>query len=376
MGSTSRWRRDCRWWELGGANSLMKARYLAVWKLHGANTLAAGTSNLELARLSNPTLVAVVTPDPEPFFLQIDQSAVIASRLLNGLIGVFAPNQGGTFEEWLARELGNVQASRANQKGVFIVFDGETNVSAPNFRMRKDTETLAVCFDAIDKSEVRELFRPAIQIVTAILGLSLPTNADRQIERIGEVIYLVEPDTEKPIYTYTFEISAPRLSIASALTEAVVSDAARRISKITDDKAFARPASLLITSLNRATDALQAFISAWSALEIFVNANFKATYEARWFDIMENGAPLAAKPVFERFKDVMSDKYRLADKFLIIASVLDASGAATDAGKFRQLKSVRDSVSHALEIPAHLPTEAVQGLLLKYMLLHIDRPAA
>lgn len=71
----------------------MKARYVAVWKLHDANTWAANISNLELARLRNPTLVAIVTADPEPFFLHIDQSAVIGSRLWKGLIGVFAPDQ-------------------------------------------------------------------------------------------------------------------------------------------------------------------------------------------------------------------------------------------------------------------------------------------
>ena len=118
------------------------------------------------------------------------------------------------------------------------------------------------------------------------------------------------------------------------------------------------------------------FISAWSALEIFVNANFKATYEARWFDIMENGAPLAAKPVFERFKDVIGRRSGLADKFLIIASVLDASGAATDTGNVRQLKSVRDSVTHLFGNYHICQRRQIQGLLLKYMLLHIDRPAA
>jgi hypothetical protein len=330
-------------------------------------------------RLSNPTLVAILTDDPEPFFLHIDQSAV-ASGLLKGLLGVSAPGQGSKFEEWFAGELGNVKASRANQKGVYLVFHGETDLPAPNFGMRRDTEAFAVCFDAVDKSEVRELFRPAIQAVIAILSLSLPANADPQIERIGEVIYLVEPNSEKPIYTYTAEFGVARLSIASPLPEAIISDAAKRISKIVDkkiigDKTLARPVSLLITSLNRATDALQAFIAAWSALEIFVNASFKATYETQWFDIMKGGAPVAAKAVFERFKDVMSDKYRLSDKFLIIASVLDASAAATDDCEFRQLKSVRDGVSHALETPAHLPTEAVQRLLAKYMLLHIDRLA-
>ena len=114
------------------------------------------------------------------------------------------------------------------------------------------------------------------------------------------------------------------------------------------------------------------FIAAWLALEIFVNASFKATYESRWFDIMENGAPAAAKPVFERLRDVMRDKYRLADKFLVIASVLDSDAAAMDIDEFRRLKGIRDSLLHALETPAHLPTESVQKLLLKYMTLHLD----
>src|SRR5713101_23199 len=52
----------------------------------------------------------------------------------------------------------------------------------------------------------------------------------------------------------------------------------------------------------RATDELQGFIAAWSALEIFINGTFKATYEVRWFEIMEDGAPASAKPVFERLK--------------------------------------------------------------------------
>jgi hypothetical protein len=167
---------------------------------------------------------------------------------------------------------------------------------------------------------------------------------------------------------------AARVSIASPLTEEMVTEAGKRIPKLIAEKAMARPSSLLITSLNRDTDALQAFIAAWSSLEIFVNATFKATYEAQWFSIMENGAPGAAKPVFERLKEVMSDKYRIADKFLIVASVLDPDAAAKDGEEFRRLKKVRDDLLHALDTPTHLPTEAVQTLLLKYMRLHLDRP--
>ena len=88
---------------------------------------------------------------------------------------------------------------------------------------------------------------------------------------------------------------------------------------------------------------------------------------------MEDGAPTAAKPVFTRFKDVMSDKYRLADKFLVIASVLDSAAAADDCAEFMRLKQFRDGLLHALDNPASpLPTDAVQKLVLKYMKLHLS----
>lgn len=352
----------------------MKVQYVAVWKLHGVSKLAAGTPSLELVRLENPALVASVTGDPEPYFQHIDRAAAIGTQLLKGL---FAPEKNGTPEERLSAELENVKARRTKQteKGVFLVLEGASEIEQPDFKNRHDTEEFAACLDAVEKPAIRESFRPLVQAVLTALGLSLSANADRQIEKVGEVIYLVEPDNGKPVYTFSFRGGTARVSLASPLTEERVEDAGKRVLKVIADKTMARPASLLATSLNQATDALQAFIAAWSALEIFVNASFKATYESLWFDIMENGAPVSAKPVFERFKEVMGDKYKLNDKFLIGASVLDADTAARDAEEFRKLKRIRDDLLHGVETPAHLPTEAVQKLLVKYMTLHLDRSA-
>jgi hypothetical protein len=353
----------------------MKTNYLAVWKFYGADALAIDTTNLELARLNDPEIVAILTADPEPFFQHIDQSAVIASQLVKGLTGVFAPDQRGTFEERFAAKLENVRAGRAKQtaKGLFLVIKGETNVAAPNFTTRRDAATLAVCFDAVDKAEIRELFDPSIHAVLTALTLSIPPNADHQVERVGEVIYLLEPDGEKPIYSFSVQMAAPRLSIVSPLSDAAVSHATKWIPKLIDDKTLARPASLVVMSLDRTTDALQGFLAAWSALEIFVNATFKSTYESRWFDVMQNGASGAVKPVFNRVKDVMSDKYRLGDKFSIMAALLNMNAAETDADEFRKLKSIRDDLLHGLDTPAHLLTEAVQNLLFRYVSLHLDR---
>jgi hypothetical protein len=117
-------------------------------------------------------------------------------------------------------------------------------------------------------------------------------------------------------------------------------------------------------------------VAAWNAMEIFVNATFKSTYEVQWSQIIEKGASVSAKPVVERIAEVMKDKYRLADKFLIIASILDPVRAATDEKEFRRLKKVRDGLLHVLDMPTEpLPTEAAQSLLLKFMGLHLRAPS-
>ena len=349
----------------------MQVRYVAIWKLRGANTIESRAVSHTLAEISDPKIAARMTIDPDPHFLHIDRFAAIATGLLSGM---FARGSEGTLDERLAAKIEDIKARRARQSGsgVFLVFEGETDIPAPDFSNRRDTDAFAMCFDAADKAAIREQFRPFMQAVFTALALNLPENADRQIEKLGDVIYLIDAESGKPIYSFTVEFGDVRISVATSVTDDVAAEAARHALRIVGDRTLAKPASLLVTSLNRSNDSLQVFIAAWSALEIFVNATFKATYQTRWFAIMENGAPVSAKPVFERFKDVMRDKYRLADKFLIIASVLDADGADTDAAAFRGLKETRDSLFHALDTPANLPTEVIQKLLLKYMKLHLN----
>jgi hypothetical protein len=350
---------------------LMKICYMIVYKIHGTNRLTCEGESAKLLALDNPALTATLTENPEPHFLHIDKSSALATQLLKGL---FVPGNGGTLQERLAIEIEEVKSRRAKQteQGIFLIFDGEAEIPDPDFKSRRDTDEFAVCMDAISKPEIRESFGPSIQGVLTALALSLTPTADRSIEKIGDVIYLIDPDGGKPIYTFSFQGGFGRGSVASPLTADSIAEAAALAPSLLAQSTLARPTSLLIASLDRATSDLQAFIAAWSALEIFVNATFKSAYEARWFAIMADGAPEAAKPVFERFKCVMSDKYRLADKFLIIASVLDPDSASEDDKEFRRLNKLRNDLLHALDTPdAPLPKESIQKLLLKYMKRHL-----
>ena len=351
----------------------IKVRYISVWKLRGGSKLVTDKDSLLLARLDNPRIEAHVTVDPEQQFRYIDQSAAIGYLIVKAL---FAENKKGSIQERVDAEVEAIKTRRKDRigNGVFLVLEGETDIPATDFKNRHDASEFAACFDAVDKDKIRESFRPVVDALLIAVTLNLPLNADRLIEKAGEVIYLVDSITKAPVYSFIMKAGPVRLSVAAQLTEDLIENAAKLVPTITEDKSIARTVSLLIASLNRATDGLQAFIAAWTALEIFVNASFKATYEAEWFAIMKRGAPDAARPVFERFGDVMSDKYRLSDKFLIIASVLDDVGAPKDAIKFGELKEVRDKLLHALETPQNLPTDAVQSILVKYLKLHCTRP--
>jgi hypothetical protein len=181
----------------------MKVRYIAIYKLHGANRLSEETESVELLALPKPALTATLTTNPEPYFLHVDQSAALGAQLLKGL---FAPDKAGTLLERLAAEIEDVKARRASQTGtgVFLVMDGEADIPAPEFKARRDTSEFAICIDAIAKPEIRGAFRPSAQSVLTALGLSLPANADRRVDKIGDVVFLVDPDGGKPIYAFSF----------------------------------------------------------------------------------------------------------------------------------------------------------------------------
>lgn len=350
----------------------MKAHYVSVWKLRGVARLAPSADPLKLSSLDDPLVDAIITANPASYLFEIDRSAAIVSLLFRGL---FDPRGQGTTQERLAAELEKTRADRfeqGEQEGVFLVIEGETDIPAPAFETRRDTEEFAVCLDGFDKEMVYGRFRPFIKAVQTALGLSMRQEDDHRFERVGHVTKLVDPANGKPIYPFTLEGGSATISMSSSFSDEMALDVEYYTPKILADQSTTRAISLLMASLDRNADQFQAFVGAWSALEIFINATFKSAYEARWFGVLEQVAPISAKPVFDRLQDVMKDKYRIADKFLIIASVLDPTSAAVDVTIFKDIKRVRDSLLHALEIPKQLPTNDIQQFLLKYLRLHFD----
>jgi hypothetical protein len=135
------------------------------------------------------------------------------------------------------------------------------------------------------------------------------------------------------------------------------------VKPLIEDDQLEKIVRLLANSHQTKDRALQSFIEAWAALEIFVNASFKHRYEREWMAKLKTGAPPSAQPYFVRLAEIMKDRVRLNDKFVIIASLLNESGAEEDAATFARLKKLRDSFHTGEIVESNLTVETAQLLL-------------
>ena len=72
-----------------------------------------------------------------------------------------------------------------------------------------------------------------------------------------------------------------------------------------------------------------------------------------------------------RIKDVMKDKYRLTDKFVLIASFL-SNEIEEDIESFKSMKKLRDDIFHGKEFNEEtLPVEDARKLAAKYLKSHM-----
>lgn len=130
------------------------------------------------------------------------------------------------------------------------------------------------------------------------------------------------------------------------------------------------PFRLLTQSLETTQDNLRAFMSAWSALEILTNKVFHV-YEEKFIAGIVDDHNSHGVNNLERIKDAMKDKYRLTDKFSLVASFLSIE-ITEDIELFKSMKRVRDNISHGKEFDEEtLPVEDARKLASKYLKNHM-----
>ncbi|OYY75893.1 MAG: hypothetical protein B7Y43_17555 [Sphingomonas sp. 28-62-20] len=190
---------------------------------------------------------------------------------------------------------------------------------------------------------------------------------------LGIANMMIAKGSDRPVYIVTPEASMTITSKSSLLPDQAAEAVMLAHALDKAPKNLRHVPRLLAQSHESRLQSLSAFISAWAGLEILVGATFER-YEASWTAAIGSALPQSAQNVADRMRIVMKDKYRLADKFAIMASALDPAGANQDIAIFANLKETRDAFFHKLSSdPAQLPGETTRRLLRKYLSLHLQQ---
>lgn len=344
----------------------MDYRYYYVARIIGGFSIPQDVNEAELA--SQGSMHAFLCKDVDTRLADLDRSNAIATMILNGLFGQQASKD---YNANLVAEIAAIRESRKEQVGnsvlLLVEFAGEIDVSIHD-PMREQDDYL-VCFDAVDKSTVRDKHQHDVDAVK--FAVAAQSDSFCKFHTIVDGLYLLNTDRKK-VYSYTFSGGSAEMFVSHALTQQARDGLVSSYESVVEHRDADRTIRLFSLMSDDKADKFRTFLFGWTALEVFVNKTFQL-YHERFVDQLsgEVTVPLSAK-YFERVKDVMKDKFTLADKFLVISSVLVRDGSAdADLDQFAQLKKIRNNLLHGEPIDERvLPLDTVARLLRKYVAAH------
>lgn len=348
----------------------MKYCYTAIFSIKGlSHPPTEGEKSLVVD--SGVLLRAILTSQPNAHAFEGDRSLAVAGLMLRALFN--SDPTGCEFKQRVATAVEERQAARQKEFGSspYLIVTGEGEVQSFNPTHEKDAEDFIVCFDGADKDAIRARFHDKI---TALIN-SIVSVAETVIgiRKVADPIVFFREDG-KPVYSYTFTAGAPGVYVSRSLPDDRVQAIGELYHLLTTDTTLQRVQRLIRFSFETGVDPLRSFLAAWTAFEIFVNKVF-GNYEASFFDrLSEEGHLEVQRKYLGRIREVMKDKYRLADKFAAVSFQLSPASGDEDLKTVLQVKKVRDELSHGETVDeASLPVKAIRDMASKYLRLHVER---
>ena len=286
--------------------------------------------------------------------------------------GLFGEKELGTINEHLTAQVQRLREERAKKvgAGVFLFFEanGETAPITPH--VQRDYGDFLVALNGLPKGDIRDRHDPLARKILAALGLGMPSVVG--FEKVGgATVYFA--DDGKPIYGFNIEGGLGEVLLSRPSSAEDLATTRQLASRIANDTSLDRAIRLLNESLDPNQERLRRFLSAWMALEVFVNKNFGAYQKGFWDDLSAEVSQPIRDRYLKRIHEVMRDKYTPLDKFVIISAELDPREVDGDIALFQRGKKLRDEISHGETIDEKaLPVAEIQGLVRKLLRLHFN----
>lgn len=314
----------------------------------------------------------LLTSDAIPHLQLLNRQMALVSMMLRVMIG---NPLAGDFPELLVRETEQVERQRRDSIGsdpvIIVEISGSVEAQIP--ANAREIQDFVLCFDAFDKKALKTRLQSEVSAI--LTALRIGTGEPLEFRQVADGSYLVADDG-KVVHSASFEARNVGVYVSRRLTKEQQAQVANDMSLALEAGVLERVMRLHAQSLSKATDNYRAFVAAWSALEILI-AKLFPTYQrllAAELRAVKQSPGLHA--YLDRVAAVMGDKYNLADKFGVVSVYLDDAQADDEVRIFRDLKGVRDRMSHGEDIEeSELPTKEVQRLFDKYLRNHLRRDA-
>jgi hypothetical protein len=346
--------------------------YKAAWSVVGGINLPKDAQPIDLYQSEHYRFV--LTNNPDILLADIDRGTAVGRLMRKDIVG---QRNAADFPVALDAEIEEIRAKRAKKVGsqAVLVVEANGEIDAEIKEPFREHEGFIVTFDAVNKQAVARTHQADIEAMK--LAVAFESEAPSRFAALAEGTYLTD-ETGRIVYSISFSMSSEGTFSTGLSAEGVGRISARyaMLQKAKDVESVER---LFSQMADHGTDRLKAFLSGWAALEILIAKAFK-TYKHVFLSPLTNaGQPTLRRRFLERIEVVMNRKYTPADKFVAVAAVLfsDAPDSETqeDFEKFRQLKQLRNAISHGEEFSEKdLPVHELATLLRKYVLAHIATP--
>lgn len=349
----------------------MRYTFLSTHCVQGVARPAGETDVLLFEDQANGIRV-LLTADAMPRLHLLNRHLALLSMMLRAMVGTpLAPN----FPELLLMETAKIKQQRRDAIGsdpvMVIEISGDVEAQIP--ATAREIHDFILCFDAFDKKGLEVSLQSKVSAV--LTGLRIGTGEQLEFRKVADGSYLVTDDG-RVVHSASVECGSQDIYISRGLGPEQRAQVAKDIALTLKAGSLERVIRLHTQSLNKATDNYRAFVAAWSALEILI-AKLFPTYQRLLAEELQSIRQSPGLHAYlDRIAAVMGDKFNLADKFAVLSVYLDDAQSEDEVRIFRNLKTVRDRLSHGEEVEeVALPTRDVQRLFDKYLRNHLRREA-
>ena len=252
----------------------MKLHSTYIFRVAGISALPEGITEWTVWAAEGQS--ATLTTEVEKYAEIVDRRNAIAEGLLTAMFRA----EGRSLAEKISGKMETARAQRAEKYpgGTFLVFQAVEKAPDPDLRTSREAEEFVVAFDAFDRKALEERHREDLQNCVTAIGLLMDDPADHRVIPIGRASYLSAGQGAKPIFSFTAEAGSLRVSISRAMSKERLQEATSMAKSLKADSNVGKVVDLYLQSIGQREDDFRAFLSGWTAMEIFVQSYFKRVY--------------------------------------------------------------------------------------------------